>query len=113
MTELFTHIPAHQRHSETSYTAAREIAADLNDLQYKVFRYLLERGSRGATDKEGYTATGIDQNTYRPRRIELWDMGKVIYSGEKRDRSAVWKLELFATPEEKAADKEYRQQKGA
>ena len=44
----------------------------------------------GATDKEVCRKTGLDGNTVRPRRIELWRAGLIEDTGVKRDGCTVW-----------------------
>lgn len=51
-------------------------------LRTAVLNYL--RRSGGATDDEGARATGIQPNTYRPRRLELEEMGLVVDTGERK-----------------------------
>jgi hypothetical protein len=89
--------PPAQRHSETSVAAAESIRPFMNALQQKVLDYLRECGTKGATDEEGIEVTGLCQNTYRPRRIELCDMGLVVKSWDTRPTrsgraAVVWKV---------------------
>jgi hypothetical protein len=44
------------------------------------------------TDAELQRILGMDGNTERPRRGELVAAGRVVDTGERRDRSAVWGL---------------------
>jgi hypothetical protein len=80
---LFDTIP-YQSHSDTSREAADGIAPSANRLRAAVFEYLRSRGADGATDEEGIRDTGISPSTYRPRRIECQQVGRVIDSGRKR-----------------------------
>jgi hypothetical protein len=89
--------PAYQAHSKTSRQAAERIAPVLNALQARVYRYIMDNG--GSTDEAGYTALDMSPSTYRPRRIELVNMGMVKDSG-RTDKTAsnrnavVWVISL-------------------
>jgi hypothetical protein len=63
--------PAAQRHSPTSVDAAESVRFNVAEKRRQVHFYLLAHPS---TDEEGSEATGIQLNTYRPRRIELMKM---------------------------------------
>lgn len=87
--DLFTNTPPpeappYQRHSITSYSAAKEIAGSGGTLRRKVFDHLWFRGSRGATDDEIQVNLHMNPSTQRPRRIELVDKGLVMDSGRTR-----------------------------
>lgn len=86
--------PGYVSGSETSKAAADSLSPKvLGELHRTVYKHL--RDSGGSTDEEGSVATGIEPNTYRPRRIELQDEGYVRDSGERRltastRKAAVW-----------------------
>lgn len=80
--------PPRQRHSETSTAAAEAIKPRINELQARVLEYLKSCG--GATDEQGADALGMGSSTYRPRRIELVDMGRVKAEGKAKGRSHRW-----------------------
>ncbi len=68
--------------SQTSRAAAEAIRPDTGRLRLAVLVAIRDAG--GLTDEEGIDATGISPNCYRPRRVELVQMGKVIDSGKTR-----------------------------
>ena len=70
--------------SPTSQQAASAIKPDAGRLRLKVYDAIMRHGAYGLTDEEGVDATGIAPSTYRPRRIELVEQGKVIDSGQTR-----------------------------
>ncbi len=74
--------------------AALSIYDGLNELEARVLRYLAGCDD-GATDEEGIEATGLKDNTYRPRRIKLMALGRVTDSGRTRPthcgrKAVVW-----------------------
>ena len=83
MRTLFDDPPA-QQHSETSVAAAESIRPDANRLRAVVLDAIRRAGADGMTDEEGIAATGIVASTYRPRRVENVQAGKVIDSGKTR-----------------------------
>jgi|GEM_PF-4664935 len=102
---------SYQKHSITSKAAARKVIPDLNKLQRRVFYYLEECRFQGSTDKEGYTTLDMPQNTYRPRRIELWQKRYVFYTEVTREGCTVWKAREFVTSADREADRQYREKK--
>ena len=65
-------------------------------LRATIYRWLLERPDWGATDEEGQEALGMEGNTYRPRRVELQEVGLVVDSKttrltKNRRRAVVWR----------------------
>ena len=77
--------PLAQKHSRTSVEAANLMSGTrAGSLRATIWRWLLERGERGATDEEGQDALGMEGNTYRPRRVELQEAGLVVAT--KADR---------------------------
>lgn len=93
MTQTTIFDPPRQRHSETSTAAAESIAPDTNRLRLKVLAAIREHG--GITDEQGAEITGLTQNCYRPRRVELVQRGLVEDSRETRlttsgRKAAVW-----------------------
>lgn len=69
-------------YSDTSRSAAQAIRPDTSRLRIKVLAAIVTGG--GLTDEEGIDATGLSPSTYRPRRIELVETGRVQDSGETR-----------------------------
>lgn len=87
----------YQHHSDTSYEAAVEIEDSRSTLRGRVFRFILDRGSDGATDEEVQLELGMNPSTQRPRRIELMRAKQVADSGERRltrsgRKAVVWKV---------------------
>jgi hypothetical protein len=72
-----------QEHSVTSRAAAAKIEPRRGTLQTIVYLYI-KSCSSGATDEEGMEATGIVASTYRPRRVELVEAGRIVDSGRTR-----------------------------
>jgi hypothetical protein len=71
--------PLAQKHSATSVEAANLIAgARAGTLRAAIYRLLLSLLPDGATDEEGQDALALPGNTYRPRRVELQEMGLVV-----------------------------------
>ncbi len=101
MTDLFDYAlygghPPHQRHSETSATAAEEIQPKVGHLQGVVLAAI---SGRPSTDEELIYGIPMAANTLRPRRRELQLMGLVEDSGERRHTRAgklavVWRKRM-------------------
>lgn len=68
------------RQSPTSAAAAVRAAPRISAARLAVLRFIVSRGDHGATDEEGITGTGLSPNTYRPRRVELFQ-GYKSYPG--------------------------------
>jgi hypothetical protein len=89
--------PPAQRHSATSTRAAGKIEPQADTLRRVVLEAIAESGG-GLTDEEGIATTGIQPNTYRPRRVELSRMGWIRDSGRTRQTQSgrdavVWEVE--------------------
>ena len=80
-------VTKYQRHSDTSKAAAQAIEMSATTLRGKVYRYLVERSFRGATDEELQTGLAMNPNTQRPRRVELLERG-LIYDSKLRRKTA-------------------------
>ncbi len=76
--------PPAQRHSDTSVAAADAIAGHAETLRARVHRFLVERGTEGATDEEMQTLIPMPASTQRPRRCELVEAGLATDSGARR-----------------------------
>ena len=93
--------PPAQRQSETSMAAAEQIKPSISYLQSLVLSAFRRAGAAGMTDEEGIADTKIPPSSYRPRRIELWQIHKLIEdTGSKRRtasgrNAAVWCLREF------------------
>ena len=90
----------YQRHSDTSYAAAKSMRGKLTPLHVRILVYL-QICPLGATDESIQLALNIPQNTERPRRRELELAGKIKDSGRtqrtKSGRKAV--LWIINAPE--------------
>jgi hypothetical protein len=86
-----------QEHSETSKEAARRLddgCGRRQALREAVYA-AISAAPAGLTDEEGQTATGLEGSTYRPRRVELVEAGRVVDSKRTRltrsgRRAVVW-----------------------
>ena len=84
----------------TSEAAARGVEGDAAALRKAVLRFLLQRGSEGATDEEIQQGLGLRGDTQRPRRWELVGAGLVRDSGQRRPTASgraavVWVADAF------------------
>lgn len=70
--------------SITSKAAAESVAPRIGGLRAAVLRFFIDRGRYGATDDEAAEALALPDNTLRPRRRELVEIGCLANSGEKR-----------------------------
>jgi hypothetical protein len=61
----------------TSVLSGQQIVEAMPDLRRKVFAFIRDAGSRGATDDEIQHALGLNPSTQRPRRVELETQGFV------------------------------------
>lgn len=80
-----------QPHSATSREAAESVEPHLRPMQDKVLEAIKQAPS---TDQEIAAATGMAENSVRPRRIELYRLGLIVSFGTKRTssgrRATVW-----------------------
>jgi hypothetical protein len=67
----------YMKDSHTSRKAAIEIENRAPSLREQVYTFILEQGSRGATDEEIQIALRMSGNTERPRRRELEMEGRI------------------------------------
>ena len=84
----------YQKHSPTSKAAAESISDNKRIIdQLKIFEAIRDSHD-GLTDEQGQSLTGINGNTYRPRRGELQKMGYLYPEGIRNTKSgrkaAVW-----------------------
>jgi len=70
---------------DTSVEAARRIAPLSGGKRLEVLAAIVHAGHYGLTDEEGQEITGMNQNTYRPRRVELSEGYKDIEGGWVKD----------------------------
>lgn len=76
--------------SATSEAAAKRMGAKPMRVNGDRERILLALQSRPMTDRELQAHLQMSGDTERPRRGELVSMGRVVDTGERRDRSTVW-----------------------
>lgn len=86
--------PPAQRHSATSVAAADDIKPSANRLRAVVWA-AIGGAADGLTDEEGIDLTGLPPSTYRPRRVEGVQAGRVADSGRTRPtrsgrKAVVW-----------------------
>ena len=79
MTDLFDNVSVpHQRHSDTSKASAEKQAANFKGNAIKLLNAFARVDSLGLTDEQGCDLTGLDGNTYRPRRVTLEKLGMIV-----------------------------------
>jgi hypothetical protein len=76
--------PPFQHGSDTSRQAAQAIAPAAGTLRAKVLAVITEAP---CTDEEGIQRSGLSPNTWRPRRVELWEAGLVHQAGTRQTKS--------------------------
>ena len=80
--------PQFQHGSETSRQAAVAIRSISATLRERVADVIARQGDYGCTDGEGCDRSGINPSTWRPRRIELLEAGRIRDSGRTRTTSS-------------------------
>lgn len=94
-----------RRPHDTEVEAAEAARETSVSQRARVYAYLWDCGSRGATDEEVQIALGMAGNTERPRRLELVER-RLAFGSEARRlttkglRAIVW----LAIPQRKPAD---------
>lgn len=88
----------------TSREAAERIGPHLERLQGIVLDAIVRTGHAGLTDAEGQSSTGLEGNTYRPRRRWLEQHHYVLDSGRTRKTptgraAVVWVANIYQTRE--------------
>lgn len=78
--------------SDTSKAAAERMAAKPIKIRRDHERIINVLLSGPKNDKEIQTILGMSGDTERPRRGELVQAGRVIDTGERRDRATLWGL---------------------
>ena len=69
-----------------SLEAAEAIAPSADTIREEVYCYIRGCGLSGATDDEIQAALGLDGNTERPRRWELFKADRIEASGSRANR---------------------------
>lgn len=72
--------PPFQLHSDTSLSAAKEIAPSAQNLRERVYDAIAKEPN-GLTDSELEVITGLGGSTVRPRRVELARVGRIKKAG--------------------------------
>lgn len=80
---LISDLPPHQRHSDTSVSSAVAIAPKFNAKTESLLA-TIEKCGLGLTDEEGQDMLGIEGNSYRPCRVNLFNNGFLQDSGMRR-----------------------------
>ena len=78
--------------SETSREAAERMAEQPTRIRRDHESILNVLLSGPKTDKEIQSILNMSGDTQRPRRGELVAMGRVVNTGQRRERSALWAL---------------------
>lgn len=90
-----------QRHSDTSYAAAKAIAPHAGAQRARVYATLVAYGP--STQEQLSDALGLGGDSVRPRTIELRRRGLVVDSGlRRRTRSGRWAVVWMAKDEDTA-----------
>jgi hypothetical protein len=74
----------YQSHSVTSQAAAKTFTSQAATCRDRVYQAIAASKHLGMTDEEVQIALTMNPSTQRPRRIELWDAGKIVDSGKQR-----------------------------
>lgn len=78
---------ARRDHPDTSKAAAASVAETSGKDRSKVYRAIQLSGPMGMTDEELQLGLGMNQNSERPRRVELVNAGLVCDSEGRRKTS--------------------------
>jgi len=78
--------------SETSREAAERMAEQPTRIRRDHESILNVLLSGPKTDREIQTILGMSGDTQRPRRGELVAMGRVVNTGQRRERSTLWAI---------------------
>ena len=74
-----------QEHSDTSKSAAASVeGSPRTRTRAAVLQAIRDAGAEGLTDEKGTEVSGIEPNTYRPRRIELMEQNLIVDSKKTR-----------------------------
>ena len=81
----------------TSIAAADAIKPCADTLRARVLEYIREQGKTGATDDEVQIALGMGGSTQRPRRVELFQQGKICMAPMMRKTRAGRQANVWVT----------------
>jgi hypothetical protein len=100
---------AGHRSDETSADAAADITPELSRLRRIALDAIGRRGPLGFTSEELADAVGVPRVSIQPRTSELYRLGKIAKSQQKRRNASsnkmarVWVLPAYAAQEREAA----------
>ncbi len=94
---LQKHNPPHNS-TPTNIAAAKAVRATVAQQRGEVYGYF-KNAADGLTDEEGYEASGINPNAWRPRRGELVRDGMVVDSGRTRATKSGCKAVVWVVKE--------------
>lgn len=80
------YVPPFQSHSATSKRAAHSIKKHIGPLHQRVLDYL-NAHPEGATDEQLSDALQLNGSTLRPRRLELFEAGRIIKHPTREGRT--------------------------
>lgn len=109
--DLFTfpHVAGYRGDAETSANAAADITPHLPRLRQMALDAIGSRGALGYTAEELAEATGLSRASIQPRTSELYRLGKIAKSKQRRANASsgkmavVWVLPMYAARERGAA----------
>jgi len=84
----------------TSIAAADAIKPCADTLRARVLAYIREQGPTGATDDECQAALNMGGSTQRPRRVELFQQGKICMAATMRRTRTGRKANVWVTTKE-------------
>lgn len=79
----------------TSKSAAELINAGVKTIRQQVFDIIMNKGSYGATADEVAELLNLSPFTVRPRVTELYKLGKIVRSSERRKNSSGLKAYVY------------------
>ena len=71
------------------------LPGELEANRKRVYDYIKAQGPHGATDEECQMSLGMSGNTQRPRRVELFQHGKICMAAEMRRTRAGRKANVW------------------
>lgn len=109
--DLFTfpHVAGYKGDAETSAQAAADITPELGRLRKLTFEAIAARGALGYTAEELAEALGLPRVSAQPRTSELYRLGKIAKSKQRRRNASsgklavVWVLPSYAAAEAERA----------
>jgi hypothetical protein len=77
--------------SETSHQAAIAAQSFSGEQGAAVLAWVTQQGANGATQKEMERGTGYSRASIAARVNELWKVGRLVKTGERREGCAVYR----------------------